>query len=260
MQKFYSQHGEDFILNEIFKDQNEGFFVEVGCIDGRRFSNTLTFEEKGWKGICIEAHSDYIELLKKNRPGSIIEHCAVGEKDEDSITFYANSRGSLSTLDKTREKLFNIKFGKYFTGFEEQQVVQLTLNTIFEKNAISKIDFISIDIEGYEVEALKGFDLALYKPKVLVIESDSNEHEDKLDSIILANEYEKRLKIKQNIFYIRSDIKNKTLLNGINRFKLITTQHPLDESGDEITEMQLVYNDDNINVDVRKLNIDAEKN
>lgn len=255
MQRFYSQHGEDFILNEIFKKQNNGFFVEVGCIDGRRFSNTLTFEEKGWKGICVEAHSDYIELLKRNRPGSIIEHCAVGEKDEDIITFYANSRGSLSTLDRTKEQFFNTKFGKYFTGFEEQQVPKLTLNTILEKHAVPEIDFVSIDIEGYEVEALKGFDLALHKPKVLIVESDSNEHEDKLDNIILANKYEKRLKIKQNIFYIRSDIGDKIVLNGIKRFKLITTQHPLDENGDEINEIQLVYNSNNINVDVRKFNI-----
>jgi len=56
--EYYSQHGEDFILDLIFDHKKSGFFVEVGCIDGLRFSNTLFFEKLGWKGICIEAHKE----------------------------------------------------------------------------------------------------------------------------------------------------------------------------------------------------------
>jgi len=104
-ESYYSQHGEDFILNKIFPNPN-GFFVEVGCIDGLRFSNTLFFEKKGWKGICIEAHTSYIDLIKSNRLNSRVVHCAIGEKDEGIVTFYANARGSLSSLDKTEEERF----------------------------------------------------------------------------------------------------------------------------------------------------------
>jgi hypothetical protein len=100
---FYSQNGEDFILNELLGNKKSGFFVEVGCIDGRRFSNTLLFEQMGWQGLCVEAHADYIEILERNRPNSIIYHGAVGEKDEPNVIFYANSRGSLSTLDRSKE-------------------------------------------------------------------------------------------------------------------------------------------------------------
>ena len=124
MVNFYSQNGEDVILNELFKEQKNGFFVEVGCIDGKLFSNTLTFEEGGWKGICIEAHSGYIELLRKNHPKSIICHCAAAETDEDNVIFYANSRGSLSTLDKSKESEFRKRYNKFFTGFEEQTCIQ----------------------------------------------------------------------------------------------------------------------------------------
>jgi len=42
----------------------------------------------------VEAHAGFIELLRKNRPGSIIAHCAAGEKDEDGVAFFANSRAA----------------------------------------------------------------------------------------------------------------------------------------------------------------------
>jgi hypothetical protein len=95
---FYGQHGEDFLLDRIFESKADGFFVEVGCIDGRRFSNTLIFEERGWRGLCIEAHEQYVDLIRKNRPHSIVCHCAAGEADDDYATFYPNARASLSTL------------------------------------------------------------------------------------------------------------------------------------------------------------------
>jgi hypothetical protein len=73
----------------------------------RRFSNTLFFESKGWKGLCVEAHADYIQLLGNNRPGSIVEHAEVGERDKADTEFYANSRRSLSTLDRSEHPVDN---------------------------------------------------------------------------------------------------------------------------------------------------------
>jgi hypothetical protein len=121
LKRYYSQHGEDALLDLVFGDQKEGFFVEVGCIDGRHFSNTLTFEEREWNGMCVEAHAGYIDMLKKNRPSSIICHCTAGETDEDAV-FYANARGRLSTMDKTSEACWQRDYVPYFSGFEEQQV------------------------------------------------------------------------------------------------------------------------------------------
>jgi len=119
---FYSQHGEDFLLNKIFGGKKNGYFVEIGCLDGIEFSNTYHFERKGWRGCCIEAHKDFIDSLRKNRPKSAIVHCAVGEEDRDNVTFYANKVGSLSTLDKSEEDRWKKHYTKDFHGFEEQQV------------------------------------------------------------------------------------------------------------------------------------------
>lgn len=234
MSRFYSQSGEDFLLNEIFKDKDKGFFVEVGCIDGRRFSNTLFFEEKGWKGLCVEAHASYIELLKKNRPNSIVCHCAAAEKDEEDITFYANARGSLSTLDKTQEGRWKKEFGQYFTGFQEQKVKKRRLDSLFSENQVKEIDFLSLDIEGYEVEALRGIDFKKYKPAVIVVESDSHEHRKGIEDMLCPAGYHAIGELSDNVFYsvdkgLASRVGNKVF----RKIKLTHTQHPLDKDGDK---------------------------
>lgn len=235
MTRYYSQHGEDALLDLIFKDQKEGFFVEIGCIDGRRFSNTLAFEERGWKGLCVEAHSGYIDMLRKNRPNSIVCHCAAGEVDEETV-FYANARGSLSTLDKAKEEQFQRNYGSYFSGFEEQRVKKARLSTLLDSNHVSDIDILSLDIEGYEVEAMKGLDLSRHRPKVMVIESDSKEHEAQLDAMILPHGYIKSVRLYVNQYYVISKDLDSALRNRSLSVNLIHTKHPLDEDGDkEIT-------------------------
>jgi len=232
LRRYYSQQGEDALLDLIFGNQTEGFFVEVGCIDGRRFSNTLTFEERGWKGVCVEAHSGYIKSLKKNRPNSIICHCAAGEADEDAI-FYANARGSLSTLDKTKEENFQLNYGSYFSGFEEQHVKKARLSTLLDTHHLGEIDILSLDIEGYEVEAMKGLDLTRHRPKVLVIESDSSQHDAQLDALILPYGYTKSVKLSVNQYYVSDKEMDKALKGKRFTAHITHTQHPLDTDGDK---------------------------
>lgn len=240
MQRYYSQQGEDFVLDRLLNGQKTGFFVEVGCIDGRRFSNTLLFEERGWKGICIEAHAAYIEQLRKNRPGSIVEFCAAGDSDEEGVAFYANSRGSLSTLDRSKEEVFRRGYGEYFTGFEEQKVRMCRLDTIFDRYAVSYIDILSLDIEGSEVVAMKGLDLRRYKPRVMVIESDSRNHERELDRLILPHGYHKSsIRIGPNIFYLERALSDAKLLGKVFSISITHTAHPLDVGDDRTFGMRL---------------------
>jgi FkbM family methyltransferase len=229
---YFSQHGEDFLLSRYFTGTS-GFFVEVGCIDGKRFSNTYLFELRGWKGICVEAHQDYIQLLRANRPNSAVIHCAAGEADEDRAVFYANARGSLSSLDPTTEERFARDYPGYFTGFDPQSVSKRTLTTIFNEQRVGAIDLLSLDIEGYEVEALKGLDLKRYKPSVLVIESDSPEHRKKIEALILPHGYEFAVEFGGNLFYsVLPDFKAAVAGQFFPQVEIVHTRHPLDPGTD----------------------------
>ena len=238
---FYSQNGEDVILNALFKNRNNGVFVEVGCIDGKRFSNTLTFEERGWNGLCVEAHSGYIDLLRKNRPNSIICHCAAGAQNAGSVSFYANSRGSLSTLDRSNETLFRSQYGAWFTGFEQQTVALKRLDTLFKEHGITTIDIVSIDIEGSEVDALRGIDLSIYRPSVFVIESSSPAEESAIDTILIPKGYRKEYQVSSNLFYVvkEFDCPMSTTAESVISARLIHTRHPLDGVGDQMVNVDL---------------------
>jgi FkbM family methyltransferase len=225
---YYGQGGEDFLVDRMLEGQTSGFFVEVGCIDGLRFSNTLSFEERGWRGICIEAHPDYIEALRRNRPNSIVVHCAAGEADDPAATFYANPRGSLSSLDRSREQHFKEKYSDFFEGYQEQKVAKHRLDTLFDRLAVQEIDFLSLDIEGYEVQAISGLDLRRYRPRIMVIEVDSKAQEAELDALILPHDYHKSVRIGPNHFYLSEKSLDAPIRNRVFRVDAIHTQHPLD--------------------------------
>jgi len=226
--KYYSQHGEDFILDQMLQGQSNGYFVEVGCIDGLRFSNTLTFEERGWKGICIEAHADYIEPLRRNRPGSIVVHCAAGEADESDVAFYANLRGSLSSLDRSREQHFKDNYGEFFHGYSEQTVTKSRLDTLFDLYHVPEIDILSLDIEGYEVQAMRGLDLKRYRPRVMLIEVDSKAQEAALDTLILPYEYSKSVHVGSNLFYVADESLEAPVRDKLLSVEILHMPHPLD--------------------------------
>ena len=65
----YSQYGQDvYLINSIFPDRINGYFVDVGAYDGITLSNTFILEKHlGWSGICIEPNPEAFEKLRANR-------------------------------------------------------------------------------------------------------------------------------------------------------------------------------------------------
>ncbi|MFH0806301.1 MAG: FkbM family methyltransferase [Candidatus Brennerbacteria bacterium] len=168
--KFYGQYGEDLKILPLFA-KGRGYFVEIGAMEGIRFSNTYLLELMGWEGICMEPHPDYFELLEKNRPRSITIRAAAGKEDRGSVDFYTNFRGSMSTLDKNLEGFFKSHYGKFFGGFKTIQVPLVTLNTLLQKHhAPTPIDVLSVDTEGTEKDVFLGFDFKRYVPRVVIAE------------------------------------------------------------------------------------------
>ena len=173
--RYYSQFGEDKILAELFEGTTEGCCVEVGANNGVDDSTTLFFEELGWKCILVEPNPDLCKEIRKKRSSTLFE-CAVSSKKGDAtlhVAVGADRSHGMSTISDSQEVHDRIKSH----GFDcvPVKVKVRTLDDILEESDIDcDIDFISIDVEGLELEVLNGFSIEKWKPKIMLVEDNSN--------------------------------------------------------------------------------------
>ena len=139
-------------LLEFFNNKKNGFFCEVGAADGVDQSNTFLLEKKyGWKGLLVEPIFDqYIECCKYRKNSIVESRILVSEK------MFHRSNKKLINNNSLQSQIIDTE------GSSENNNVEIvdtsTLNRIFKKNNISHIDIFSLDVEGYEIEVLEGYD------------------------------------------------------------------------------------------------------
>jgi len=165
----YSQCGEDILLRNFFGNKKDGFYVDIGCnhpIDG---NNTFNLYLRGWTGINVDGNHKLITLFKKIRRKDI-SICSLISDSEELLNFYISKQDKVSTVDEVILSKFKNQW-----QYDVSDMVQLkstTITKILDENLpINKnIDFLSIDIEGYDMKALLGLDLNKYRPTVICIE------------------------------------------------------------------------------------------
>ncbi|PSM50621.1 SAM-dependent methyltransferase [Chroococcidiopsis sp. CCALA 051] len=166
--KSYSQEGEDLILNKIFECKQNGFYVDVGAHHPKRFSNTYLFYQKGWNGINIDAMPGSMNLFKKYRPRDINIEAAIA-KEKTEMSFFMFDEPALNTFDRN---LAAERIAHGWKLLKEQSAIATPLKEILNSNLVSqqKIDFMSIDVEGLDLEVLYSNDWQAFKPEYILIE------------------------------------------------------------------------------------------
>ncbi len=169
--EFTSQYGEDCWLWELFAGQLDGFFIEVGAFDGHTYSVSYPFEAIGWTGLLVEPIPDHCEKARARRPGSRVVHAALaGPGSTGSCTFtvvQGQDEGMLSYLTPTPANTRDVQAARAQT--RSVSVPLTSMNDLLAAHD-RPIDFAVIDVEGAEVELLKGFDLNRFRPRVLMVE------------------------------------------------------------------------------------------
>lgn len=149
-------------LDILFNHKKEGFYIELGAFDGITQSNTYFFElNRNWKGLLIEPSKTSFDLCCKNRPNNIVVNCCCVSNDykEDTI---------LGDFNSTLMSSVN---GERLHSYDLIEVKAMTLEKILDIIRIdSEIDFLSLDVEGYELHVLQGLNLDKYRPKYILIE------------------------------------------------------------------------------------------
>ncbi len=171
----YAQNREDVILNALLKEAKSGFYVDVGANHPVQDSVTKIFYDRGWRGINLEPAEHLHAQLALARPRDI--NLKVGASDKESeLTFREYSVGNgLSTFStETQDAYKKDENYRYFAkDYVDHKVPVSTLSKILAIHADNvQIDFMKIDVEGYEYEAVAGNDWNKYRPVILCIEAN----------------------------------------------------------------------------------------
>jgi FkbM family methyltransferase len=159
---YNSQDNQDKYLEEnVFKGYTSGFFVDVGAHDGLTINNTLYFEKhNNWTGINIEPIKTVYDNLVLNRPNSINVNCAVYDSDGQTQFIYNKGytemiSGIKDTYDTRHFQRLQIETEWTQSTTEIIKVNTKRLESIFDENGVTHVNYLSIDVEGAEFEVIK---------------------------------------------------------------------------------------------------------
>jgi len=177
-------HEKSYSLNELdiqlkpYLNFKRGYFIEAGANDGVDQSNTLYFEKhRRWTGMLIEQIPQRAAECRRNRPRCAVENCALVSFDypRDTIEMrYCNLMSLVKGAMKDEAgDLDHIRRGCEVQGISsyELTVPARTLTSVLDQYHPPAIDFFSLDVEGFELEALQGLDFEKYRPKWMLIEA-----------------------------------------------------------------------------------------
>ena len=172
----YSQFEEDLFLDRLTGGKKTGFYVDIGAFDPVRFNNTLRFYRRGWRGINIEPDQHQWDKFISQRPDDINLNVGAGNSS-GKLMYYAMDPTTMSTFSEIQVKKY-IREGFY--PVSKRKVPVMRLSEILSRYALHRtIDFVSIDVEGLEIDVLKGNDWKKFRPHVLCTESTKADKKNK---------------------------------------------------------------------------------
>lgn len=163
---------EQRLVREFFHDASTGFFVEVGANDPYERSQTWHLEKLGWTGVLIEPQPELAARLVSARTAMVFA-VACSSPENAGRAMQLHVAGPLSSLDRDQMA----------PGAKPECVIDVPVRVLddilVQASAPSPIDFLSIDVEGHELDVLQGFDFARWRPRLILLEdhvSDLSKH------------------------------------------------------------------------------------
>lgn len=160
--KSYSGSAQDLIINHFFKNKKKGIYIDVGCYHPYNGNNTKLLYDRGWSGLNIDLDFHTIDFFNFVRKRDENVNIAISDNEGEKDLFFFHNRSAINSLSENRKK-------------EAKEIIKIktkTLNSILENSKFKneKINLLSIDVEGHEMEVLNSLNLEKYIPEMVAIE------------------------------------------------------------------------------------------
>lgn len=180
----FAKSGEDLQLKKLINNNEPGVYLDIGCWDPIKASNSYYFSVRKWKGICIDPNPELKQLYKKFRPNDIFINKGISSNSNYELKYYMlgnDFKSSMNTFDK--DFLINNNLLDKVT--KSINVPTTRIDTILSENYSSneRLDFFDIDVEGLDLEVLKTNNWNKYRPKIILIESNLGLQDDMYSDI-----------------------------------------------------------------------------
>ena len=197
---FFSQAGQDFYLSSLLfgpisrnLNNDKLWIIDVGCNHPINYNNSYFFEKYlGCSVLAIDPISEFSQIWAKKRPDSIFYTTAVGES-----TGFINLNLPVSPTGDNMFSFVDSAIGKHgLNGFIERKVSLNKLSDILDENSIKEILLLSIDVEGFEFNTIKGINFDKFLIRCILVENNS-------ESLYGSDNIRSYLKGKNYTFYAR---------------------------------------------------------
>ena len=207
-----------FLYERFLGQTSNGFFVEVGGYDGKFVSNSWGLAEAGWGGLIVEPNPEMVLECRRTHeqhPDVSVVEVAAGPPGLDSIVL--NTAGTLTTANTHLfEEYKSVGWAKKELKHSKKLSVPcMTLDEILVGcSRLDQIDVLIVDVEGFESEVFQGFDLARWRPRMIIVELvnthpdlTSTSHSDSvLQSYIARNGYQVAYKDQINTVFVVEEL------------------------------------------------------
>jgi len=195
---YYSQIGQDkYYIEEIIKFKPNGTFLDIGAYDGITGSNTYTLEKLlNWKGLLVECNPDIANRCVSNRTSSVCTK-AIYKTSNEFIDFLIPTGheidGGIEQLSGIKNFLRSESIHAFENSYKTSKVIQvptININDLLRSYELSEIDYMSLDVEGYELEILKELDTSTFKIHYLTVEHATVErYKNEIHKVLLSKGY-----------------------------------------------------------------------
>jgi FkbM family methyltransferase len=204
MTVYYSQDEEDRFLYEHFFSKytfpGQKYFFEMGAMDGVTYSNTKFYEDSlQWTGLLVEPNPILYAQLLENRP-SCLSMGVLVSNHQGPLDFRICKVGAVSSVATTTPGFFQETFYNHHRTVT-RRMIPVDLTTVLRKSGFPRIDFMSVDVEGHEMEVLESFDFSI--PTVLwLLEALEEDAEKQIKDFMEAKQFCDKGRFGRNLIFI----------------------------------------------------------